>query len=121
MAYQKQLETVDVTITNGQSLSGAATLDGKAVVGILMPAAWTAAGLSFQKSADGSTYGDVSDKNGEVTVASAGIQTGARTWIDLDPALFANAQAIKVRSGTRSAAVNQAADRVLTLILAPVL
>lgn len=121
MAYQKQLETTTVTILNGASLSDAATLDGKSVVAVITPTAWTAAALTFLKSIDGTNFGETSDKTGEISVASAGIQTGARTWIDLDPALFANAQAIKLRSGTRSAAVNQGADRVITLVLAPVL
>ena len=44
-----------VTISNGQSLSPQANLGNKLLVGIQMPAVWTAAALTFQASPDGGT------------------------------------------------------------------
>jgi len=48
------------TIANGASLSDALELDGHSVLRIAMPAAWTAADLTFQVSDDaGTTFRNV--------------------------------------------------------------
>jgi hypothetical protein len=110
-----------VTIASGASLSGAAhigfALSGGGsrgtLVGIQMPSAWTAASLTFQASNDGTTFTNLYDAAGnEVSVT-----TDASRWIALDPADFAGITHLKVRSGTSGTAVNQGADRVLTLIV----
>lgn len=109
------LYTTTVTIANGASLSDAAELGGMNLVGILMPASWTAAGLTFQASPDGSTYGNVFDVTGtEVAVASSGAVAAQYVVIPaggLDGCAF-----VKVRSGTSGSAVNQGAARTVTLI-----
>lgn len=102
-----------VTIASGQSLSGIVALDGLVLVGIKMPAAWTAASLTFQASDDDDdTFTDMYSVDGvEVTA-----QTAASRWLIIDPADFASVRFLRVRSGTGATPVNQAAARVLTLI-----
>ena len=100
------------SIASGQSLSGAVNLGGRIPVGVYMSAGWTAAGLTFQASPDGVTYYNVHTETAEYTVtASAGI------CVAFDSANFYGANYFKVRSGTAGVAVNQGADRSLTLML----
>lgn len=110
------LRQLTATIANGASLSDVVELPDVAgfyVMGIQMPAAWTAASLTFQGSADGGAYGDVYDVDGtEVTVTTA-----AGRYITLDPATLAGLTFLKVRSGTAAAAVAQGAERKITLLL----
>lgn len=101
-----------VTISNGQSLSGAIDLERETLVGVQIPAAWTSAGLSFQASPDGVTYGEAKDENGSViTVATL----AATDFVIFPPSKFLGARFLKIRSGTSGAPVTQGADRVLTL------
>lgn len=105
--------TRTVTILNGQSLSGDAQIDGAALVGIIMPSAWTAADLTFQASGDDAVFNDMYDVDGaEVTVVA-----GASRYIWLSPNDFVGFDSIKVRSGTTGTPVNQGADRSITLVL----
>lgn len=48
--------TIAVTIASGQTVSGAAMLGGACLVGLITPAALTGTAITFQASADGSTY-----------------------------------------------------------------
>jgi|SRR5947209_2555294 len=101
------------TITNGTSLSGAIAFSGRAFAGLLMPAAWTAATLTFQGSVDGTNFYDLYDTGGnEVTFTVA-----ASHFVAGDPSSFVGLSHIKLRSGTGGAAVNQAADRLITVAL----
>lgn len=109
--------SMDANIANGASLSQAIENIGlgaaSALVGIEMPAAWTAANLTFQVSFDGDTYKDLYDKDGnEVTVTAA-----ASRYIGLIPSLFAGIRHLKVRSGTSGTPVNQGAARTLRLVV----
>jgi hypothetical protein len=106
------LAYIPVTIASGQSLSGEAPLGDGTLCGIAMPAAWTAAGLSFQASVDGgTTWLEMQSISAALAVTAAQGQ-----YIALDPAVWRGINDIKVRSGTSGSAVAQAADRVLTLI-----
>lgn len=82
-------------------------------VGLIMPAAWTAADITFQVSIDGVNYADLYDKAGaEVSYKAAvsrGIQLGD---FDLAPWMY-----IKVRSGTAAVPVNQAAERAIQVVM----
>lgn len=105
--------SVSVTIASGASLSAAVHLAAGMLLGVILPAVWTAANLTLQASADGVTYADVYDKAGnEVTITAA-----ASRCITLDPWDFAGVRYLKIRSGTASVPVNQAADRSLTLLV----
>jgi len=108
--------TRNVTILNGQSLSDVLDMEGYSAWAIEMPAAWTVANLTFQAAASfAGTYNNVHDDAGaEVTVTAA-----AARAIGLDAAKneLAAYRFLKIRSGTSGVAVNQAADRVLTIHL----
>lgn len=105
-------ETETATIANGASVSGAVNLAGRVFCGLYMPAAWTAAGLSFQGSYDGATYYDVRTETAEVTGAAAASQ-----YIGFDPTWFLGVNFLIVRSGTSGTPVNQGAERALILML----
>jgi len=108
-----ELATATATIANGESLSAAVDLGTGRLAGIVMPAAWTAANLTFQTSPDGVTWRDRYDwLGGEVTVVAAAarsIQVNLADWLGV--------RFLKVRSGTSGTPVNQGAERVLTLVL----
>ena len=108
------LDVLPATIANGQSLSGALSLGGLRLFGIVMPAAWTAANLTFQMSPDGgTTWVNMYDTNGTELTATAAVSR----FIAFDPTNFASIQSIKVRSGTSGTPVNQGQDSTLQLIL----
>lgn len=108
------LDVANATIANGQSLSGAVNLGGLRLFGIVMPAAWTAANLTYQMSHDsGVTWINMYDVNGSELTATA----GTSRFIAIDPANFAAVPMIKIRSGTAATPVNQGADRAVQLIL----
>lgn len=105
-----------VKIASGASLSSVVDLTNVLLTGILMPAEWTSAAITFSASLDGSTYGDVYNADGdEYTISSA--NAVASRFITLDPRDFAGCRYLKVRSGTAAAGVNQGADRTLVLAI----
>lgn len=106
-----------LTIPNGQALSAPGNVEGFHIVGLIPPAAWTAAVLTFRASIDGSVWNDLYDDATERQIASASLATGR--WIRLDGNLWRGISTLILRSGPAAGAVNQAADRVLQLILEP--
>lgn len=107
------------SIANGASLSQVIDLygvgTGSAIVGLEMPAAWTAASITFSVSHDigTQTFKDYYDDAGtEITVTAA-----ASRFIRLIPSLFAGIRYIKVRSGTSGSPVNQGAARDVKLVV----
>lgn len=110
------LASATATIANGASLSGAVTLDG-ALVGILMPAAWTAASLSFAASLDGTNFFPVVDG---ISGTEYSLTVAAGQFIAMEQlGLMVGVRQVKLQSGTSPAPVNQGAARVLTLVSAP--
>lgn len=114
-AYQ-----VPVIIANGGSLSGAADITAyiqqgnPKPVGILMPAAWTTAGITVQASEDGVNYYNVFTQGGtEYTVTTP----AASEYIILTASDLAGANYLKLRSGTSGSPVNQGAARTLQILL----
>lgn len=106
-------KSIAVAIANGQSLSAAVPLGSAIVIGIEIPAAWTTANLTFQASADDTTYLDVYDSAGtELTVTVGGVSR----HIALDQTLFVGFSSIKVRSGTTGTPVAQGGARTVTLV-----
>lgn len=109
------LKAIPVTILSGASLSNAALVGDQVFIGLQMPAAWSAASLSFQISYDnGLTFHDLYDDSGTEVVLSPASPAGKYLAITPDP--FNGITLLKIRSGATGAAVNQAADRVLTVI-----
>ena len=106
---------VTATIANGASLSDAILINEAAVVGIKMPAAWTAADLTLQAAGEDaeSTFNNVYDQEEtEVT-----IQADASRHIVLEPAKFIGIKWLKIRSGTAASAVNQGGARSIVVYL----
>lgn len=95
--------------------SSAVALGFEAPITIYMPAAWTAADLSFLASFDGITYGNLEYEGTEVklTPAAGDVQV-------LDHFKFKAVRYLKLRSGLAAAEVAQAATRTFTLVSAPV-
>jgi hypothetical protein len=108
---------VTTTISNAaDGLSTAIGMKGKLIGQILMPSAWTAAGLSFLASDEqGGTYLPVYIASTEVTMAVAASQAQAVTGTTADA--LAGIAWLKLRSGTASTPVQQAAARTLILML----
>lgn len=108
------LGTATATIANGQSLSGAANLEGLRLAAIVMPSVWTSANLTFQVSHDnGVNWSNLYDQNGnEKTIVAAAART-----IFVDPVEFSAFSFIKVRSGTSASPVAQGQESAITLAL----
>ncbi|CAB4126748.1 hypothetical protein UFOVP78_14 [uncultured Caudovirales phage] len=101
------------TILSGASiLTDGIDIHGTNLVGIIAPAAWTAAALTFQVSADNVAFYDLYDTAG----AEVSIVVTAGKYLALPAAALSGLDYIKLRSGTAGAPVNQAADRAFTLI-----
>jgi hypothetical protein len=103
---------IDFVVASGESLSDGTHLGGTIPVAIVMPAAWTAASITFQASVDGATFYDVYDTDGTEYTATV----GASQYVALNPEKFFGAIYLKVRSGTTSAAVNQGAERTIKVM-----
>ncbi len=101
------------TIANAASLSGAVNLgSNKNVVRIQMPAAWTAASLTFQLSDDASNYFNLFDAYGvEYTVVAAASETLLIPVGDLRAVQY-----LKVRSGTSGTPVAQGGSRDIVVV-----
>jgi hypothetical protein len=108
---------VTIAFNDATGLSTPADLGGCSAVRIGMPAAWTAASLTFQVSVDGVSYANLYKSDGtEYSVSAA-----ASREILLSPADFAGIRFLKVRSGTSGTPVTQlTADRILTITARPV-
>jgi hypothetical protein len=115
VSSERTFSSIEIS-TGATGLSAAHAIGGCALSSIVMSTTWTAASLTLQASLDGTNYFDVYDEFGnEVTITT----TGNRV-VQLDPAKFAAFTHVKLRSGTGSAAVAQAATRTLKLGLVPV-
>jgi hypothetical protein len=102
------------TIHAGESLSAPVDLRVGNVVLIISPAEWTDAEISVQVSIDGTAFFDLFDSGGYEltrTIVPSGAQPVA-------PDLTEAAMYLKIRSGSRTAPVEQEADRTFTLMLA---
>lgn len=99
-------------ILSGASLSDALQLNGVHGEAILMPAAWTAAGLGFVASDTvGGVFLPVVDALGvEITFTVAASQ-----MIMMPVGLLRAMNFIRLRSGTTAVPVNQGANRTLIL------
>ena len=102
-----------VTISSGQSLSGSLDTEGYPIKGIIMPASWDTANLTFQASVDGTNWFNLYDDNGNEVV----IQAAANRAIAIDSyaGSLAPFRYLKIQSGTSATPVNQTANRVLTV------
>lgn len=104
------------TIAAGQSLSAAVDLNRRGLAGLIMPAGWDAAGLSFRVSMDNQTFVNLYDTNGEATLPASTVVAASR-GIMIDPRAFVGFRYVKVRSGTSGSPVTQSAERAITLVV----
>jgi len=103
----------NVTIASGTALTDAINAPN-GVACIVMPAAWTAANLTFQVSTDGAAFADLYDATGtEYTVTAAAGRAILLPLADLLGIRF-----FRIRSGTAATPVNQAAARSLFVLTA---
>lgn len=110
-ADQIGIQSFTVTIGSGQSLSAEVDLGAFVLTGIAMPASWTAADLTFQVlGPDGVTWLEL-----QTTSAAVDFKAAAGQFIGVDPTALRGFNAIKVRSGTSGAPVNQTGGAILTL------
>ncbi len=117
LSYSAAVDRRRITIAAGQSQSDPFDVEGYVMFGLLMPTGWTAGKITFLvATATSSGYLPVYD------------DTGAEVMINVTPnraiaVVGAAADALtpwsimKVRSGTATAAVNQATDRDITVRL----
>lgn len=103
--------TTTATITSGQAVSAGVDLGEQRLAGIILPAGWDAASLSFQTSIDGTNWVELADTSGLIGVAAPAVGR----MMMVDPATFYGVRWLKVRSGTAASPVNQTAGRDITL------
>ena len=104
-----RLNPHEITILNTDSLSDALDLRGGILQGILMPAVWTAANITFEEE---STFDAYDAAGTELTAIAA-----ASRYIALDPIDFAGFRSIYLRSGTTGVPVNQVAEAEIILLI----
>ena len=111
--FAQEIKTA--TILNGASQSDVIDLKGYQLVGLNMPAAWTAAAITYLASPtlDG-TYLPVYESGIEVTDPAAASQYVA---IGANAVALASIRFLKLRSGNLALPVAQGADRTITLSL----
>ncbi|MEI6357302.1 MAG: hypothetical protein WCP53_09385 [Verrucomicrobiota bacterium] len=107
------------TILSGASVSDAIDCREFSITGLVIPAAWTAAAITFLASTSPSgTFGSVYDDAGtEVTVASAAVVAGRVVVNKSVLQQLSGIRWLKIRSGVVALAVNQAADRLITVLM----
>jgi hypothetical protein len=104
-------------IPNGTSLSNALALHGNVPAGVLMPASWTAAGLSMEVSIDNTTFVPVTDDAGtEYTATVSASKFIVFANLPQFLAFASDDLYLRFRSGTSSVAVSQGAARTLTVV-----
>lgn len=108
-------------IANGAAVSTKIDLQRHVLVAIIMPAAWTAAGLTFQApryAADGSvTWINVHDDAGaevEIVSANAPVDRAIVNASILEK--LAGLHEFRIRSGNAATPVNQAAERRIVVL-----
>lgn len=115
----KYPETMNAVIAIGTSLSTEIDTQDFPFIGVIMPAAWTAANLTFQvasrDAATGGVYSNLFDDVGQEVVVSA--TAGRAIAIDAAALKLAPFSYLRVRSGTSATPVNQAAERTLVFVM----
>jgi hypothetical protein len=112
-----EIDVITATIASGQSLSAEVDIGNKSLVGIVVPANWTTAGISLQASPDGGvTWAEVVDQTA-TAVGCSSLTGGTLAWF----VNFTNIQlrgpvAFKIRSGSQASPVNQTNSVSLQLI-----
>lgn len=113
---QATADAIQVTIAADASLSSVVRLHGRRIIAVEMPAAWTAASLTFLSGHDPDALVDVyDDEDGEITATVEAGRVVAITGANADA--LASLDYLQLRSGTGETAVAQAAERTLYLLV----
>ncbi|MFN0183054.1 MAG: hypothetical protein ACKVQR_04460 [Aquabacterium sp.] len=105
--------TLTGTILNAASLSDEIVLNGLMVEAIIMPAIWSAAGLSFEAAeASGGTFLPLFDVAGVEITATVDINRR----VVMPISLIRGHNVLKLRSGTSAVPANQGGNRSITLL-----
>jgi hypothetical protein len=109
-----------VEIAEGAALSAAVNLGETTLLGIVLPANWTAAGLSFQASPDGgTTWCELFDYATGAAIAVPAVTPPSDSlgvFVAVDPAKLRGVGTLIIRSGTEASPVNQTNAVTLTII-----
>lgn len=100
-------------IDANESLSAPINVNAGDVVALMMPDAWTYAELSFQISADDVTHFDVYERDGD----EVRVKVTPNAVLLIERELLMAASSLRLRSGSRSRPVVQAARRDFSLAL----
>lgn len=101
-----------ISIPASGTISDTISLVNQTLLGIQMPAAWSAADLTFRVSPDNVTFSDMFDQYGNEFVVKA----SASRFIVLNPADWVGIRFLAVRSGTVGTPVTQPSARNIVLI-----
>lgn len=103
---------VNVTILNGQAISGSGPLySASQILGLVFPAAWTAATAGLQVSLDGSVWKDVFIGSTELSLGAGANQVAMLTTP------VSGFPLVRVRSGSIATPVNQLANRDIGILV----
>jgi hypothetical protein len=103
--------SLSVTIALNGTQSSNVFIGGASLIGLTMPAAWTAADLAVYGSTDGVTFGPVTEKDGTAVKFTSPAAGGLPGMIPTD---CAHVNWIQLRSSAK-----QLAARVIGLIVRP--
>jgi hypothetical protein len=106
-----------VAIASGASVSSMVDLQGAALVGFSMPAAWTAAALNIEVSSNNVDWSSPLDSTGAAVSSFASPTVSAAYALDVISMLAW--RYIRFRSGTTATPVNQGAARPIRYITRP--
>jgi hypothetical protein len=121
MGYPQPIINTATIAAGATGLSDVILLGELRLAGVIMPAAWQAASLTFQScDTENGTFTNVyyDSGSGTATEATATVSTSRRVMFTGDLALALNGcgKYIKLRSGTAALAVDQTATRSIGLI-----
>lgn len=103
----------DMTIPASGSLSDGIVLGGRCIVtAIQTPATLTATTLTFQFSADGTTYNEAKDDGG----TAYSITVSTNSYVLVEAGKWFNVRAFKVRTGTAASPTVEGAERTLRFV-----
>ena len=91
-------------IAAGQSLSSALDCSAGVIQRIYAPRNWTPANITFQLSFDGTNWSELADRSGNTVTAAV---VPSAVVVVAEP--MRKLQFLKIRSGTKSQPINQAA------------
>jgi len=104
------------TIANGASVSSVIDLNQTALIGFLMPAAWTSAALNIEVSSNNADWNVVGVYNSDQSVASTWASPVVGGAYSVDVMALLPWRYIRFRSGTSGSPINQGAARAINVI-----